>query len=120
MTTIQAQNLSGHLGFLTPNQQAKFQQFKDNLDKANLYKPAVDGMPASHDEPTLLCVLDLGTLSAPFCNTRMFHQGVFYERVDSIWWELNNSFQTVRNGVLVRFCAIRIVNDTIQGGRNMM
>ena len=59
---IQAQILSGHLGHLTSNQQVKFQQFKDNLGKANLYKPAVDGKPASHDEPTLLCVLVLGFL----------------------------------------------------------
>lgn len=74
--------LAGHLGHLTSSQQENFQQFKDNLANANLYKPSVDGTRASHDEPTLLCVSVPATLSAPLFVT-LFHQGVFCVPVDS-------------------------------------
>lgn len=42
---------AGHLGHLTPSQDKAFSTFKINLTNAHLYTG-----PASHDDPTLLCV----------------------------------------------------------------
>jgi hypothetical protein len=48
----------GHLGHLTAIQEQSFSTFKVNLAQANLYTPSKDSNNlASHDEPTLLCVL---------------------------------------------------------------
>ncbi|KAH9480189.1 Sec14 cytosolic factor [Psilocybe cubensis] len=52
-----AHQLSGHLGNLNPIQEQALTTFKDNLTKANLYVPAVEGpeaVKASHDDATLL------------------------------------------------------------------
>lgn len=52
--------LTGHLGHLNEAQERALAIFKDVLANARLYTPPsqVDGhtTPASHDEPTLLCV----------------------------------------------------------------
>jgi hypothetical protein len=46
--------IAGHLGHLTPEQEAAFENFKDALSKANLYRPATDTRSASHDDATVL------------------------------------------------------------------
>lgn len=51
--------LAGHLGNLTAQQEQAFSTFKENLIKANLYTPHSENHEASHDDPTLLCVLYL-------------------------------------------------------------
>ena len=49
-----SQLLAGHLGNLIPEQEKSLGTFKENLAKAGLYTPAIDGQDASHDDPTLL------------------------------------------------------------------
>lgn len=49
-------SFKGHLGRLTPEQEAALKTFKDNLEKAGLYTPATETAKASHDDATVLCV----------------------------------------------------------------
>ena len=60
-TTISSKHslaaMAGHLGNLTAQQEQAFSTFKENLVKANLYTPHSENHEASHDDPTLLCVL---------------------------------------------------------------
>ncbi|PPR07267.1 hypothetical protein CVT26_012427 [Gymnopilus dilepis] len=46
--------LKGHLGNLTPEQEQALSTFKENLIKADLYKPGTESQKPSHDDPTLL------------------------------------------------------------------
>lgn len=46
----------GHLGYLTPDEQKSFVEFKGFLKEKGLYTPPADGKPASHDDATLLYV----------------------------------------------------------------
>jgi hypothetical protein len=59
--------LAGHLGHLTASQEKFLEAFKQNLRKANLYKPETDnrGYP-SHDDTTLLYVLGPSYLTGFF------------------------------------------------------
>ena len=50
-------SMTGHLGNLTAQQERAFSTFKENLIKANLYTPPSENHEASHDDPTLLCVI---------------------------------------------------------------
>lgn len=52
--SISPQYFAGHLGHLVPAQQTALESFKDQLKKAQLYKPAIDKSPASLDDITLL------------------------------------------------------------------
>ncbi|KAJ3559314.1 hypothetical protein NM688_g423 [Phlebia brevispora] len=53
-STVRVDVLAGHIGHLTEAQQKAFATFQENLTKAQLYVPSVNGAKASHDDPTLL------------------------------------------------------------------
>ncbi|KIK63120.1 hypothetical protein GYMLUDRAFT_222994 [Collybiopsis luxurians FD-317 M1] len=48
------EEFAGHVGHLTPEQSVALSEFKAKLSESNLYTPASDDSPASHDDPTLL------------------------------------------------------------------
>lgn len=55
LSSMSADELSGHQGHLSPDQQHAFAAFKQIAQAAGLYTPAERGSAfASHDEPTLL------------------------------------------------------------------
>lgn len=47
-------SFAGHLGHLSPQQEAALDAFKSSLADAALYTPPTDTTKASHDDPTLL------------------------------------------------------------------
>lgn len=46
--------LKGHLGNLTTEQEQALSTFKENLIKADLYKPGANDEKPSHDDTTLM------------------------------------------------------------------
>ena len=90
---------AGHVGHLSTSQQDALDTFRGNLIEAGLYTSADadGGIQASHDDPTLLCVVNptpLMILDKRFCH----HQGVFSGREASTPSPHRNSSATQKHG----------------------
>ena len=90
------EHLAGHVGHLSTAQQDALDTFRANLLKAGLYADASDKIPASHDDVTLLCVVN----PAPPMILDSHHQftGAFSGREASIPSPHRNSSAIQRRG----------------------
>ncbi|KAF5377368.1 hypothetical protein D9757_008018 [Collybiopsis confluens] len=71
------EDLSAHVGHLTGEQSDALAEFKTKLADVKLYRPVLDGQPASHDDPTLLRFLrarrfDVEKAKKQFADTEMW------------------------------------------------
>jgi hypothetical protein len=60
--------LKGHLGHLTPEEEKALEQFKKISIKEGFYTPATDEARASHDDGTLMFVVNLSPIQRPAVN----------------------------------------------------
>lgn len=81
----------GHLGHLTPDEEAAFAAFKTHLAEQSLYRPASPASPPSHDDTVLLRFLRARRWSVPdaaaqFRDTEAWraavHIDVLYDTID--------------------------------------